>query len=60
MAGRTQGVLMLLFSHYEEESRMSDEIILNSIDAVFHDINDMKAAFKAHFEAVKINKEEAN
>lgn len=51
---------MLLFSHYEGESRMSDEIILNSIDAVFHDINDMKAAFKAHFEAVKINKEDAN
>jgi hypothetical protein len=56
MAGRAQGVLMLLFSHFEGESRMSDETILNSIDAVYHDISDMKAAMKAHFDAVKVIK----
>jgi hypothetical protein len=60
MAARAQGVLMLLFSHFEGESRMSDEIILNSIDAVFHDIDDMKAAMKALSEAVRSNKESGN
>lgn len=54
MAGRAQGVLLLLSSHFEGESRINDETILNSIDAVFHDINDMKAAIRAHFEAVKV------
>lgn len=56
MAGRAHGVLMLLFSHFEGESRVSDEIILNGLDAVFHDISDMKAAMKAHFDAVKVIK----
>jgi hypothetical protein len=60
MAGRAQGVLMLLFSQFEGESRMNDEIILNGIDAVFHDISDMKAAMKAHFEAVKLTRDSAN
>jgi hypothetical protein len=60
MAGRAQGVLMLLFSHFEGESRMSDEIILSSIDAVFHDINDMKAAIEAYFEAVKLTRDVTN
>jgi hypothetical protein len=62
MAARAQGVLMLLFSQFqfEGESRMSDEIILNSIDAVFHDIKDMKAVMKAHFEAVKVTRDGAS
>lgn len=54
MAGRAQGVLMLLSSHFEGEGRINDETILSSIDAVFHDINDMKAAIRAHFEAIKV------
>jgi hypothetical protein len=60
MAGRAQGVLMLLFSHFEGESRVSDEIILNGLDAVFHDIDDMKAAMKAHFEATKLARDVTN
>lgn len=60
MSARAQGVLMLLFSHFEGENRLSDEIILNGIDAVFHDISDMKAAMKAHFEAVKLTRDITN
>jgi hypothetical protein len=56
MAARAQGVLMLLFSQFEGESRMDDETIMNGIDSVFYDISDMKAIMKAHFDAVKVIK----
>jgi|GEM_PF-1795336 len=53
MAARAQGVLMLLFSQFESENRMNNEIIMSSINSVHHEIEDMKAIVKAHFAATK-------
>jgi hypothetical protein len=53
MVDRAQGVLMLLFTQFEREGRVSDEIMQNSIDSVLNEINDMKAVINAHFATIK-------
>ncbi|WP_157385768.1 hypothetical protein [Methylosarcina fibrata] len=58
-ACHAHGVLNSLFFQFEGDGRMSDENIQETIDAVLFMIDDMKAIIRAHFDASKAGKEDA-
>jgi hypothetical protein len=51
IADQAKGVLELLYTQFGGDGRVSDEIILNSIDSVLYQIDDLKAIINTHINA---------
>lgn len=60
ISDQAKAVLELLYTQFGGDGRVSDEIILNSIDSVLYQIDDMKAIVRAYFTAIKEKKEVLN